>query len=348
MTTSSDPDISSATAAPPDICAALRAAQEVVLMSHVTPDADALASAGALWLALREMGKRAHLVMPAGTVSRRLEYLVRLADLRPAHADDVRAADLIVALDTAKEKRLSDHGHLAVLTRVPVMNIDHHATNTNFGRWNWIVPQASSTSELVYLILRSLGCAVSPVLATLLYAGLHTDTQGFSLSNTTPRSLQVGHDLAAAGARVAEVCERMHRSRSRGEFELMRIVYDNTRVSEDGRVAWSHVTHDDIVRTGCTAADIDDQVEIPRSIEGITLAILFSEGEPGKIRMNFRGEGGTSVLALASEFGGGGHHAAAGARLSGSLDEIMPRVLAAAATYAANLGVATVAPACTH
>ncbi|MCK4340402.1 MAG: bifunctional oligoribonuclease/PAP phosphatase NrnA [Phycisphaerae bacterium] len=331
-TTMNDPAV-----VPAEICVALRDAHSIALMGHVTPDADALASMGALWLALPELGIYPHLVLPEGTVSRQLQYLVRYAGLRHCACEDLQDCDLIVALDTAKEKRLNDNDHLGILTNIPIINIDHHTTNTEFGRWNWIVPQASSTSELVYGVLRELGCQITPTIATLLYAGIHTDTQGFSLSNTDPHSLRVGHELALAGAQIPEVCERMHRSRSRGEFELLSVVYRNTRVSDDGRLSWSTVTHEEIQLTGCQASDIDDQVEVPRSIEGILVAILFSEGEPGKIRMNFRGERGVSVLDLAGQFGGGGHHASAGARQRGTMEEITNRVLPAALEFVAGL-----------
>lgn len=324
-------------AVPAEVCAALQAANQIALVSHVTPDADALASMGALWLALPELGKHPHMILPAGTVSRQLEYLVRFAGLQAAHYPDLKNCDLIVALDTAKDRRLNDADHLTALTTIPILNIDHHATNTKFGKWNWIDEHASSTSELVYLLLRALGCQVTPTIATLLYAGVHTDTQGFSLGNTTPHSLRVGQELAEAGARVRELCERLHRSHSRGEFELRSVIYRNTRVSDDGRLAWSTATFEEIAATGCSASDIDDQVEIPRSIEGIAVALLFTEGERGKVRMNFRGEQGISVLDLAGQFGGGGHHASAGARMRGTIPEVTAKVLPAALEFVAKL-----------
>ena len=328
---------------PLEVCDAIRAAHEIALISHVTPDADAIASLGALWLALPELGKHAHLVLPAGTVSRHLQYLVRYAGLRPAGAADVRDCDLIAALDTAKDRRLNHEDHLVALTRIQILNIDHHATNTQFGRWNWIVGGASSTSELVYGVLRALGCQVTPTIATLLYAGIHTDTQGFSLTNTTAHALQVGHELAQAGAQIADVCERMHRSHSRGEFELLSVIYRNTRVSADGRLSWSTASCDEIAATGCNASDIDDQVEVPRSIEGIAVAILFTEGKRGKVRMNFRSESGVSVLELAQKFGGGGHHASAGAIIDGTIDEVTARILPAAREFVAALPRGSVA-----
>lgn len=322
---------------PAEVVETLRAAKQVVLVGHVNPDADALASMGCLWLALPELGVVPHLLLPAASVSRQLEYLLDFAGLRCATPQEVEGCDLIVALDTAKDKRLNEDGQLAPVSHVPILNIDHHATNTMFGKWNWVVAGASSTSELVHAILRALGCQITPTIATLLYAGIHTDTQGFSLSNTGANSLLVAQDLAQAGAHIPEVCERMHRSQSRGEFALLSVVYKNTQVSEDGRLAWSLVTYDELTGTGCQASDIDDQVEIPRSIEGISVAILFTEGQPGEIRMNFRGERGVSVLDLAGQFGGGGHHASAGARLYGSMEEITGKVLPAALEFVAGL-----------
>ncbi len=332
--TSVDPAI-----VPPEVCEALRQARRPALISHVTPDADAVASLGALWLALPELGQYPQLILPVGTVSRQLQYLLRYAGLRPASSQEVESCDLIVALDTAKERRLNGIGQMARWSELPILNIDHHATNTGFGRWKWVVEGASSTSELVYGLLRALGCQITPTIATLLYAGIHTDTQGFSLSNTDPHSLAVGHELARAGAQIAMICERMHRSHSRGEFDLLGIVYRNTRVSDDGRLAWSTVSHQEITSTGCCAADIDDQVEVPRSIEGVAVAILFSEGNRGKVRMNFRAEGGVSVLELAQKFGGGGHHAAAGAIVDGSIESVTAQVLPVALEFVAGLNL---------
>jgi phosphoesterase RecJ-like protein len=325
------------TQVPADVLAALKGAQQVALLGHVTPDADALASMAALWLALPELGVRPHLILPADSVSRQLGFLVRYAGLEPATPPDLAACDLIVALDTAKLPRLNTFGEIDELPPVPIVNIDHHATNTQFGQYNWVVGTASSTSELVYAVLRELGCQVTPTIATLLYGGLHTDTQGFSLSNTGPNCLRVAHALAEAGANIHEVCERMHRSHSRGEFDLLGVIYRNTHVSDDGRLAWSTATYDEITQTGCTASDIDDQVEVPRSIEGICVAMLFTEGEPGKVRMNFRGEGGVSVIELAKQFGGGGHHASAGARMTASMDDALAKVIPAALAFVAAL-----------
>jgi phosphoesterase RecJ-like protein len=320
-----------------DICDTIRAAGKIALIGHVTPDADCFAVIGAMHLALPELGKYAYASLPEGTVARRLAFLVEMAGVKPATGHELAECDLALVMDTAKDRRVNVQGKLEALPNAKIVNIDHHATNTCFGELNWIEGDASSTSELVYLLIRALGCQITPTIATLIYAGIHSDTQGFSLSNTTTRSLEISHQLAEAGADIIHTCEKLNRSRSRSEFELLKVIYRNTQVSEDGRLAWSTVNHAEITHAGCHANDIDDQVEVVRSIEGVKVAILFTEGRQGKIRMNFRGERGLSVLELAKEFGGGGHHASAGAILDGTVEEITDRVIPAAKEFVKTL-----------
>ncbi len=322
---------------PGEVCEAIRAAERIALVGHVTPDADCFGVLGAMYVALPELGKYPAVALPGGTVARRLAFLPELAGIRPASAEQLAACDLALVMDTAKERRVNIDGKLEALPRARIVNIDHHATNTRFGEINWIEGHASSSCELIYLLIRALGCQVTPTIATLIYAGMHSDTQGFSLANTTVRSLKIAGELAEAGADIIDTCERLNRSRSRSEFELLKVIYANTRISEDGRLAWSTADFDEIRAAGCVANDIDDQVEVVRSIEGVQVAILFTEGNQGKVRMNFRGERGVSVLELARQFGGGGHHASAGAILDGTIEEVTARVIPAAKEYVARL-----------
>ena len=322
---------------PPEVCDAIRAANKIALVAHVTPDADCLGVIGAMHVALPELGKYPFAALPEGTVARRLQFLADMAGVKPASAAELAACDLVLAMDTAKDKRVNVDGKLDAFPNAKVVNIDHHATNTQYGAVNWIEGDASSASELVYLTIKALGCQITPTIATLVYAGMHSDTQGFSLSNTTTRSLQIAGELAAAGADIIDTCERLGRSKSRSEFALLKVIYSNTQLSADGKLAWSTADYDEIAEAGCVANDIDDQVEIVRSIEGVKVAVLFTEGHRGKVRMNFRGERGVSVLELAQKFGGGGHHASAGAILDGKIAEVTKLVVPAATEYAGKL-----------
>ncbi|TWT40872.1 Bifunctional oligoribonuclease and PAP phosphatase NrnA [Phycisphaerae bacterium RAS1] len=313
---------------------ALRGASRIAILGHVNPDADCLGSMGAVRLGLTSIGKSCVLSLPPESVARKLTYLTALGAMHGGTLVEVRACNASLILDTAREKRVNIAGEAAAFAALPpIINVDHHATNTRYGDVNWVDPHRSSTAEMAFELLCALGCAATSDIATLLYAGIHSDTQGFSLASTTPRCLDVAHQLARAGARIAEVGERLHRSQTREEFALHQLIHQNTRISADGRVAWSSASLAEIAATGCDANVIDNQVEIPRSIEGITVAMLFTEGEPGVIRVNFRGEGGTAVLPIAEAFGGGGHVASAGARVRGELGEVIERVVAAASLF---------------
>ncbi len=320
-------------AVPDEVLDTLRGAQRVAVAGHVTPDADCIASIAGLWLALPELGITPAASLPPDSVARRLRYLVQRAGLTAATPKALQDCDLLIAVDTAKHPRLNLEGGPDALAGLPILNIDHHASNTRFGRVNYIDGYRSSTAEMVYEVITAAGCQVTPTIATLLFAGIYTDTQGFGLTNTTPRALDVAHRLAAAGAEIHDVAERLGRSFSPAEFALMKVIYTNTHVEQDGTLAYATASYDEIHDAGCTANDIDDQVEVPRSIEGVKIAILFTEGRQGKVRINFRGEGGVSVLELAKQFNGGGHQAAAGAILDGDIPTISAQVVAAARAY---------------
>jgi phosphoesterase RecJ-like protein len=247
-----------------------------------------------------------------------------------ASPEDFTAADGFIVLDAAKKSRC---GVDAMLRETDwsagrrVVNIDHHESNTLFGDVNWVVPTAGSTAELIYYLLRAVDWPISTLAASLLYAGIQTDTLGFSLPTTSASALSVAADLVARGADVAELGERLCRSQRKSEFNLLRVIYANTKLLADGKVAYSSASYDEIVGSGCTAADIDDQINVPRSLNGVCLAMLFTEGNRGKTRINFRGSGDVTVLDLALKFNGGGHRQSAGTVLDCGLHEAIDKVL---------------------
>ena len=319
---------------PQEVIDAVRKMRAPVLIAHVVPDADALGCIFALARVLGERGVKACVSLPDCVLSQRLTFLFAMAHVRVATPDDFKAADGFVVMDTAKKDRccvgklLKDTDWSAGR---PIVNIDHHETNTRFGDVLWIVPSASSSCELVYRLVVALGGRVDAITASLLYAGIQTDTLGFSLPSTTPSSLRAAADLTEFGADVGDLCERLGRSQSQSEFELLRIIYDNTKTAAEGRIAYSSASFDEIKGAGCTAADIDDQINVPRSLDGVRLAMLFTEGNQGKTRINFRSSGNVTVTELAAQFGGGGHAQASGAILSCSMptaiDQVIPKAI---------------------
>lgn len=331
---------------PDDILATLDRAGRFLVFGHVTPDADCLGSMLSMTAALRDASKDAVAVLPPASVAPRLAFLTGpMADMIVEHPNGEGSHDAVVVVDTAKLSRVNVEGDPSAFVNHDraIINIDHHVTNTQFGTNNWIEADASSACEMVYWLYRRAGWNITPQIATLLYAGIHTDTAGFSLPTTTPSCLAAAAELVAAGADVAGFGERMYRSMRSGEFGLLRVFYDNTQLACDGAVAYSSATYDEIHRAGCTAADIDDQVGIPRMLVGIRIAMLFTEGDKGKVRINFRGEQGTNVLELAKSFGGGGHATSAGTITNGEMKQVIDDVLARTGEYLSSLAPAPTA-----
>ena len=331
-------------AVPSEVLEALERIRAPIVISHVVPDADALGSMLGLARAWAMAGNaKPRVSLPDGSLSQRLGFFVELSGATVAKAGDFQNADGFVVLDTARKSRcnvgpdLRDKDWSAGRS---IVSIDHHATNTGFGDVNWIVNGASSTAELVYYLLRALDWPIDGATASLLYAGILTDTIGFSLPTTTPSALYAAGDLVSLGTDISLLGERVYRSQSQSEFSLLRVVYDNTRLEADGMIAYSSASFEEIRNAGCSAADIDDQINVPRSLGGVRLAMLFTEGKKGKTRINFRSSGDVTVSELAAEFGGGGHSQAAGAVLDCSLDEaiatVLPRAVEHVHTFSAE------------
>lgn len=337
-----DPSARSNHAVPPEVIEAMNGFRAPIVIAHVVPDADALGSMLGLARAWSGQGATPRVSLPAGSLSQRLGFLVDRAAVPIATVADFAAADGFLVVDTARKSRCNvgpDLRETDWSRGRPVVGIDHHATNTRFADVNWIVDTAGSTAEMVYYLLRTLGWKIDGGTASLLYAGILTDTLGFSLPTTTPSALHAAGDLVSLGADVGDLGERVCRSQTSSEFDLLRIVYDNTRLAADGRLAYSSASYDQIHDSGCTAADIDDQINVPRSLDGVRLALLFTEGKRGKTRINFRGSGDVTVSDLAAEFGGGGHSQAAGAVLDCPLDEAIERVLPKAIEHLATFSL---------
>ncbi len=315
---------------PNEVLDALRSLRRPVLVTHVVPDADALGSMFALTAACRSAECRPRASVPDGSISTRLGFMAGLAALKTATPDDFADADGFIVLDTAKKGRCNVGAALKETDwsagRV-IMNIDHHEGSTRFGDVNWVVAEAGSTCELVYYLLRAWDLEITPAVASLLYAGIQTDTLGFSLPSTRAATLHAAAMLVACGADVGMLGDRLCRSLRKSEFDLVRVIYANTKVLAGGDLAYSSASYTEIHDAGCRAADIDDQINVPRSLEGARLAMLFTEGKRGKTRLNFRGSHEVTVIELAAAFKGGGHSQAAGAVLDCGLEEAIERVV---------------------
>ena len=311
----------------------LNKGSRVALTTHVNADGDGAGSEVALWHMLTAHGIRAAIANPT-PFPERFKFLLagaEGADKTASAAKYLDRADAIIVLDIADVGRLGHLGRLVEHTTKPVFCIDHHVSNGHLPEGPRLVDAtACATGELIYDLARSLAWRLNESMAKAMYVALLTDTGGFRFSNTNPRALQIAADLLSYDLHPEDIYKDVYASESEGKVRLVGEVIETLVVEHETGLAWITVPPGAMERLGVDASDLDGIVELPRSIRGVRLAILFRQLVNHRIKASFRSVGDVDVAALAEQFGGGGHVKAAGASFDGPLAETQELVLAAA------------------
>jgi phosphoesterase RecJ-like protein len=306
----------------PEIRAIIEGSEHIVCLAHKDADADSLGSALAFAAALRLMGKTPHPVVPEPRPYL-LEYLPGFDTLETAP----ERIDAVFTFDCATTGRFGDKQLLVQGQGLPVVNVDHHMSNTLYGTVNLIQPEASASGQVVFRLLNALGAPISPHAATNLYAALLTDTGGFRHENTNEAALRLGADLVALGADPAWVALKSYKSKPVTMTKLEALSVSALRTELDGRLVWSEVTQAMIREAGADMVQSEAIIDELQSIDGIAAAVLFKELGPDLTKISIRTRGHVDATAVAMPFGGGGHLRAAGAELPCGLAEAQRRVL---------------------
>jgi bifunctional oligoribonuclease and PAP phosphatase NrnA len=306
---------------------ALKAAAEVAVLSHESPEADAIGASLGAGLALEAAGKRTG-VYNVGPLPPALRRLPGVERVRPALT---RPYACYLVLDTTEPARTGGLlDHRAVGSQV--LNVDHHLSNRGFGDLNWVDASASSAGEMVYRLLLAGGFPLPPPVATNLYAAILTDTGGFRHPNTTPEALRAAAELVALGAAPGEIARGLYGQRDPRELRLLGLALADLGVSPDGKLAWITIS-----RAAQAAAQIgleaaEDFVQYPRSLAGVEIALAFKEVAADEVRVSLRSWAELDVAGLARRFGGGGHRNAAGCTLRLPLEAARVAMIEAAAS----------------
>ncbi len=211
---------------------------------------------------------------------------------------------------------------------MPVACIDHHVSNGDLPDGPRMVdPAACATGELVYDLARCAGWQLTTEAALGLYVALLTDTGGFRFSNTSARTFDVAGQLLTRGLDPELIYRHVYADEPEGKIRLTAQVLETLVVEPERGIAWVTVPPGALEHYGLEASDLDGIVELPRSIRGVRLAMLFRQLANGRVKVSFRSVGDVDVSRLAEHFGGGGHRRAAGASLEGPLGSVQQQVL---------------------
>jgi phosphoesterase RecJ-like protein len=316
------------------ILALLKGGGRFLITSHVNPDGDSVASQCALRLILQARGARAD-VVDAHPVPRIYRFLPGAAAIGTRAPRSWKPYTAVLVLDCGDARRAG--ALLDPRPPLPVVNIDHHASNPGFGDLNWVVPDACSTAEIVHGLALGLGVRPAGPLAEALYTGILTDTGSFRHGNATPRAFRIASSLVATGIDPARIAQAVYENVPYETLRALGTTLAGLRRTADGRIAWIRLPHA-LLAGLASPAESEEWAGYPRSLDTATLAICFKETAPGTVRLSFRSKGATDVAALAARWDGGGHRNAAGATLRGTLEQVERTVIAAARRHLAAAG----------
>ncbi len=303
-----------------ETAAMLQTMDRVLLLTHVRPDGDTIGSAAALCQALRDMGKTAYLLPNAGTTETYQPYAEGYwgaADFEPDYVVSVDIAALSLLPENAKKYAGRIH-----------LSIDHHPSNEGFAPHLCVLPEMAACGEIVYEIVR-LMTPVTQEIALPLYVAVSTDTGCFVYSNTSAHTHRVAAALLETGIAVAGVNKALFRTKSRTRLAMEAWMAEWAEYYDNDRVVIMQIPRSLCLDYKATEADVEELSSLAALVAGTDCGVTLRELEGGRVKISLRTGPRVNATAVCALLGGGGHAAAAGATISGSMKEAKQAVLQA-------------------
>ncbi|MBN2056560.1 bifunctional oligoribonuclease/PAP phosphatase NrnA [bacterium] len=305
----------------------LKNTDRFLVTTHLRPDGDAVGSLAGMCRTLIKRGAEVQYTL-ASPVPDTFAFL--LDGLMAVEPDKLRmdTYDVILVLDSGDFPRTGLEENLRALA-LPVVNIDHHSTNPEFGTFNWVDSQASSTAEMVTMLILAAGLPLDDAVAQALYLGMFTDTRFFQNDSIRPNTFDMLSRLLATGLDPSSVIRVLTHNKSLIDIKTLGIGLAGAQCLMDGRITFTVVRHAALAAIGattqhCWSAGLFSQLNAVRKA---IATVCFVEDEDGRTYCEFRAKYGFDVRAVALEFGGGGHRAASGCSQLKPVDEMRDAVL---------------------
>lgn len=303
-----------------EAAARLRQMNNVLLLTHVRPDGDTIGSAAALCQALRDMGKTAYLLYNPEITDTYAPYA------EPYWASEGFVPEHIVSTDIAALNLLPDNA-AAYASRVE-LTIDHHGSQEFFAAETCLDADAAACGEIIYRVIREL-TAVTPAIALLLYVAISTDTGCFVYANTTADTHRIAAELLETGIDVGPVNKVLFRTKSKTRLAMEARMVADMELYDGDRVVVMSIPLSLRQELHATEADIEELSSLAALVEGTDCGITLRELKPGRVKLSLRTGPRVDACAVCQRLGGGGHTAAAGATVDGTLEDAKALILKA-------------------
>ena len=306
-----------------EVFEALDNCESPLVIGHINPDGDAYGACCAVVSYLKGSGKQVTLYNES-PLSKRYSF-VPLSNLLTNDIPD--SNDLIIVCDCGDIKRVGDSILDYVKDCKQIVNIDHHVSNNSFGSINIVQPKSSSTCEILFELFVAAKKEISPEIATALLIGIIFDTGSFRYSATSARTLQVASELISLGANLYELSSEIFSTRSIGEMKLEAYAISRMELHYNNKLALALVDEEHYQKCGATPEDADNIVDMLRDIKGVQVSVAIRRSDD-LWRVSLRSKSDRyDVSEIASQFGGGGHKAAAAFRSRHDIKLLKPELI---------------------
>ena len=291
----------------------------ITILCHRSPDGDTLGSGYALYHGLRGLGKYCRLRCADPAPPNMVQFL-------GSTGEEAETEAYVVAVDIADAALLGSL-EAAYSGRVDLA-IDHHPSNSRYGKETCLDQGASATAQVIAHLLDCMGVTLTPVIASCLYLGLATDTGCFRYSNTTPDALRIVARLLESGINAAKMNRVLFETKTKSRLAVECQVLQTMEYFHEGRCAVITVPLSTVAQFGAAEHELDGISSLPRQIQGVWVGITIREQESGCCRVSVRTNSEMNASALCAAFGGGGHVRAAGCTICAGIDQAKAMLVA--------------------
>ena len=307
-----------------EIASVLDASRTILLYPHVSADGDALGSCTALCKALRMKGKECYILVEE-------ELPLNLKFLDKGYCTDdqniIEDVDVSFCVDCGDETRFPNRTEKFEQGKTSIC-LDHHRTTKDFCDYNYVVPEASATGELVFDLLQEMGTPADVEIGEALFAAITTDTGNFQYSNTTRKAFEIMTELLDWGVDTNKVSVQLYENIRLERKIIESMAFSTMNILADGKAAIAYVTQEMIEKSGALSEETENVIQQLRSIAGVEYAAFLKEKGENLVRLSLRAKTEGDVAVIAEKFGGGGHIKASGATLEMPIEEAVAAVTA--------------------
>ncbi|MGI6733204.1 MAG: DHH family phosphoesterase [Anaerovoracaceae bacterium] len=305
------------------IAALLKNANSVLIFPHMQMDGDTLGSSVALCSALRKQGKKAD-VLIEDEIPGNLRFLDKGYCTSEFHGTEV---DVCIALDCSDWMRLEKRQDAFKRGKHTAL-LDHHTTSQPFTEYWYVDTEASSTGEILFLLLKEMEVVLDTEIAEAIYTAILTDTGSFLYSNTSAATHMTVAELFKTGMDHNIIAVEIYQRKRIEKVKLFNAILSTMEPIREGKANLAVMTSQMLKETGAFPAETEGLVEELRNIDGVEISAFLRE-EEGRVRVTMRAKTNADVSKIATKFGGGGHTKAAGCTIPGTIEEVKPLIVEA-------------------